>query len=95
MAPQNLSLSMDNYFYENNALIIVEYNNFRQGVTYLFYNSLTAGHPRISKTTNLITPHYWWPHMHDFITAYVKGCATCQSNKVNTHSTNHPCTQSP
>jgi len=28
--------------------------------------------------------------MHNFITAYVKGCATCQMNKVNIHPTKPP-----
>ena len=28
--------------------------------------------------------------MKDFITAYVKGCATCQMNKINTHPTQPP-----
>src|SRR6266851_481514 len=28
--------------------------------------------------------------MNNFITAYVKGCATCQMNKVNTHPTKLP-----
>ena len=28
--------------------------------------------------------------MKDFITAYIKGCATCQMNKINTHPTKLP-----
>ena len=28
--------------------------------------------------------------MKDFVTAYVKGCATCQMNKINTHPTKPP-----
>jgi hypothetical protein len=28
--------------------------------------------------------------MKDFITQYIKGCATCQMNKVNTHPTKPP-----
>jgi RNase H-like domain found in reverse transcriptase/Integrase zinc binding domain len=90
MAPHSLTLSMDNYLYKNQALIVVENNSLRRGVTHLFHNSLTAGHPGISKTIDLIEQHYWWPHMRDFITAYVKGCATCQMNKVNMHLTKPP-----
>jgi hypothetical protein len=76
--------------YKNQALVIVEDNSLRRGVTCLFHDSLTAGHPGIFKTIDLIEQHYWWPHMHDFITAYVKGCATCQMNKVNMHPTKPP-----
>jgi hypothetical protein len=42
------------------------------------------------KPIQLIQPHYWWPHMKDFITTYVKGYATCQMNKINTHLTQPP-----
>jgi len=90
MAPHTLTLEADNYLYKNQALIVVENNSLRRGVTHLFHDSLTARHPGISKTINLIEWHYWWPHMHDFITAYVKGCTTCQMNKVNTHPTKLP-----
>jgi hypothetical protein len=90
MTPHALTLSTDNYLYKNQALVVVEDNSLRRGVTHLFHDSLTAGHPRISKTIDLVKQHYWWPHMHDFITAYVKGCATCQMNKVNTHPTKPP-----
>jgi hypothetical protein len=76
--------------YKNQALVVMEDNSLRRGVTCLFHDSLTAGHPRISKTIDLIEQHYWWPHMHDFIIAYVKGCATCQMNKVNMHPTKPP-----
>jgi hypothetical protein len=76
--------------YKNQALVVVEDNSLRRGVTHLFHDSLTAGHPGISKTIDLIKQHYWWPHMHDFITAYVKGYVTCQMNKVNMHPTKPP-----
>ncbi len=77
MAPQHLWLGLDNYLYRDSTLVVVEDNSLWRGVTHLFHNSLTARHPGISKTINLIAKHYWWPHMNDFITTYVKGCATC------------------
>jgi hypothetical protein len=68
----------------------MENNDLRKGVLHHFHSSKTAGHPGITKTIQLIQPHYWWPHMKDFITAYVKGCAMCQMNKINTHPTQPP-----
>ena len=56
----------------------------------LFHTLKMASHPEISKTLALIQPHYWWPHMRDFITNYIKGCGTCQINKINTHPTCPP-----
>jgi hypothetical protein len=85
-----LRLDSQNYLWKGDALVVVENNNLRRGVLHHFHTSKTAGHPGIMKTIQLIQPHYWWPHMKDFITAYVKGCATCQMNKINTHPTRPP-----
>jgi hypothetical protein len=54
----DLHLDMENYFYKDNALIIVEDNSLKRGVTHLFHDSPTTGHPRISKTIDLISKHY-------------------------------------
>ena len=82
-----LCLDGQNYLWKGDALVVVENNDLRRGVLYHFHTLKTAKHPGIMKTIQLIQPHYWWPHMKDFVTAYVKGCATCQMNKINTHPT--------
>jgi hypothetical protein len=82
-----LHLDNQNYLWKENALIVVENNDLRRGVLHHFHSLKTAGHPGIMKTIQLIQAYYWWPHMKDFVTAYVKGCATCQMNKINTHPT--------
>ncbi len=83
----NLQINSDNYLWKDSALVVMENNNLRRGVLHHFHSSITAGHPGIAKTIQLIQPFYWWPCMKDFITNYVKGCATCQMNKINTHLT--------
>ena len=65
-------------------------NALRRGVISLFHDQETAGHPGITKTLQLIAPYYWWPNMKTFITEYIKGCATCQMTKVNTHPSHPP-----
>jgi len=85
--PHNLQINSDNYLWKDSALIVVENNNLRRGVLHHFHSSITAGHPGIAKTIQLIQPFYWWPCMKDFVTNYVKGCTTCQMNKINTHPT--------
>jgi hypothetical protein len=67
----------------------MEDNMLRRGVTSIFHNSLTVGHPRITKTLHLLSQYYWWPNMKHDVTKYIKGCVTCQITKVNTHPT-HP-----
>jgi hypothetical protein len=44
------------------------------------------GHLGISRTTDLVSRHYWWPRLRQDVLDYVKGCADCQQNKVNTHT---------
>ena len=48
-------------------------------------------HPRISNTWTLVnTCKYEGPQLHQFVENYVKGCAKCQENKVNTHMKRAP-----
>src|SRR5579863_9723565 len=58
-------------------------NDLKRGVITLFHDSPTTGHPRIAKTTEAINTNYWWPGMHNDVTEYIKGCATCQMTKTN------------
>ena len=55
-----------------------------------YHNSITIGHPGQFKTIEEIRRDYWWPGMTVFIKNFVKGCATCQQMKVNTHPTMPP-----
>ncbi len=77
LEPHHLQIDTNNYFWKDNALVVVENNNLRREVLSLFHTSKTAGHPGISKTLTLIQPYYWWPHIRDFVTNYIKGCGTC------------------
>jgi len=87
---KQVTLADGTHYYHGNALVVVADNTLRRGVTSLFHDQLTAGHPGISKTLQLILLYYWWPNMKAFITEYIRGCATCQMNKVNTHPSHPP-----
>ena len=50
----------------------------------------SAGHPGFLKTCQLVAAEFWWPGLASFVCRYVKGCATCQQNKTNTHPTVPP-----
>jgi len=86
----NLTLLNGTHWYHGTALVVVADNALRRGVISLFHDHVTAGHAGITKTLQLITPYYWWPNLKTFVTEYVKGCATCQMTKVNTHPTHPP-----
>jgi hypothetical protein len=71
-------------------LVVVGNDNLWRGVIALFHDSITAGHPGITKTIHAVAQYYWWPGMKDFITQYIKGCMICQIHKVNTHPMKPP-----
>jgi hypothetical protein len=50
----------------------------------------TAGHPGRDQTIRAVTSVFWWPGVNDWVTKYVKGCATCQQNKNITHKRKTP-----
>jgi Integrase zinc binding domain/Chromo (CHRromatin Organisation MOdifier) domain len=74
-------------WWKNDALVIVGNNDLKWGVLHHFHDHIAARHPGITKTLATTGLHYWWPGMKDFITQYIKGCATCQMTKINTHLT--------
>src|SRR6266702_2725738 len=45
------------------------------------------GHPGVNKTYQLTSRRYWWPNMRQEVMDYVRGCADCQWNKINTRPT--------
>jgi hypothetical protein len=51
-------LDSQNYLWKGDTLVVVENNDLRRGVLHHFHTSKTAGHPRITKTIQLIQPHY-------------------------------------
>jgi hypothetical protein len=47
-------------------------------------------HPGINRSIQLMSRHYWWPKIRQDVHDYVKGCADCQQNKINTHPIRAP-----
>ncbi len=45
------------------------------------HDHITAGHPGIEKTKELVLQEFWWPKMKKDIEAYVRACETCQQTK--------------
>jgi hypothetical protein len=74
----------------NGRAVIPEDQELRCQVVATAHNHATAGHPGIKGTLQLMARNYWWPKMADFITSYVKGCATCQATKASTNKAKIP-----
>jgi len=83
-------MSHDGTHWHHGTALVVMADELRRGVTSLFHDQITAGHPGIAKTLQLLMPYYWWPNMKTFVTEYIRSCATCQMNKVNMHPTYPP-----
>jgi hypothetical protein len=91
---ENITLLLENLFV--NVLVLPEYlsvwkiylkddNETYRKILQEIYDSSVGGHPGISNTWNLVKRQYEGPRLHQFIEAYVKGCAKCQESKPITH----------
>ena len=58
---------------------------FLQNILKEAHDHPTASHLGWDETIRKIKELYQWPKMNQWVTDYVKGCATCQQNKIQTH----------
>ena len=65
-------------------------NQFLRNILQEAHDHPTAGHPGRDETIRKIRKLYQWPKMNQWIMDYVKGCATCQQNKIQTHKKKTP-----
>ena len=56
----------------------------------MYHEPVHMAHPGIQKTKDLVKREYYWEQMDKFITQYVRGCAVCQTTKIQTNPTNPP-----
>jgi len=56
----------------------------------LVHDHYTAGHPRRDETICKAKQHASWDGMNSWIADYVKGCTTCQQNKILIHKKKIP-----
>lgn len=58
----------------------------KYSIMHSMHDNVTAGHPGIARTHELVSRDFWWPSMLLDITQYVRTCASCQENKASTHA---------
>ena len=49
------------------------------------HSNVTSGHFSWSRTADLISRQFWWPHMRESVQAFVSSCLSCQRSKSNTN----------
>ncbi|SJL18800.1 uncharacterized protein ARMOST_22401 [Armillaria ostoyae] len=54
------------------------------------HDHITAGHPSIKKTKELVLCDYWWPKLKKDVETYVQGCETCARTKASTQARRAP-----
>ena len=77
-------------WWKGDQLVITTDVPSRRAIEQMHHNPPTYSHPGISKTFELTARKYWWPHMQQDVTNYVKRCADCQWNKVNNQTRKAP-----
>jgi len=77
-------------WYKEGRLVITGDVEERRRIMKEFHDPPTARHPGIVRTKDLIARSYWWPKLQKDVEDYIKGCAQCQANKINTHTYKAP-----
>ena len=62
----------------------------KRAIMLLIHDHPAAGHPGRDETIQKTWMMTTWNGMNDWIMEYIKGCATCQQNKIQTHKAKVP-----
>ena len=81
---------VDGIWYKNARRVITNIGEGTWAVIKAHHDSQVYGHPGIARTIQLIERANWWPGLRREVADYIKGCAECQRNKVNTRPTHAP-----
>ena len=85
---QNLNDSNEGIWAQQDGVILYKgkvyvplWKTLRQTVIAHYHDAISAGHPGIARTLDLVQRYYWWPRMRFDIESYVKACDACQRYK--------------
>ena len=76
----------DGLLYYKGRLWIPNDQSLRQEIVNSEHDSKVAGHFGQDKTLELMTRHFFWPAMAEWVTDYVRSCDACQRNKSPRHA---------
>jgi hypothetical protein len=77
--------------FANTAHTNADYNkDTKCNLIILYHDHPTAGHPGRDETIRRTQQEHNWIGMKQWTTDYIKGCTTCQQNKVQTHKRKTP-----
>ncbi len=76
----------DGLIYYNHRIYVPQDHALQGEIIAASHDHITAGHPGIEKTKELVLQEYWWPKMKKDIETYVRTCETCQQTKTSTQA---------
>ena len=77
-------------WWKGTCKVVTEGGPGKHKIIQVYHDVPAYGHPGINRTKDLVAKYYWWPRLNQDVYEYVKGCAQCQQNKVNTHPQKAP-----
>ena len=80
----------DNLILFKNRAYVPDDLDLHQSIIAETHESPVARHSGCFKTLQLLKEQFYWPRMATMTANFVKGCATCQQMKLNTHPTTAP-----
>jgi hypothetical protein len=82
---EKFKISATSHITSEGKVRIPPLNEVMRGIMHLIHDHPSTGHPGRDETFRKMQEQYYWPGMREWIMEYVKGCATCQQNKILTH----------
>ncbi len=76
----------DGLIYYDNRIYIPQRHALWGEIIARSHDHITARHPGIEKTKELVLQEYWWPKMKKDIEAYIHTCEVCQRTKSSTQA---------
>ena len=76
-------LEFNEEIWEKQGKIVVLSRQEQQKVLKEAHDHTLSGHPGAASTYFSVRRNFWWPGLQNFVHQYIKGCATCQQNKVD------------
>ena len=77
-------------WWKNMCKVVTSGEQYKCKIIQAYHDVPAYGHPGINRTRDLVAKYYWWPQLTKDVQEYVKGCAQCQQNKVNTRPVKAP-----
>ena len=71
-------------------IVVPPNEELKRAILHRYHDAPMAGHPGRDRTLNTVKRLFWWPDLTGWVTAYVRGCTSCQQKKPQNHPRRTP-----